>query len=129
MEEPHMKVRIKYPSKILAWVLAPLMMMVLTLSVSLAQAQDQDEYESYDIVVEIEGMVCPFCSYSVEKNLNKMEVVKQADVSVFNGVAKLILEHDQQVTKEQVTKIVTDAGYKTGKFLKFPGEQVTDESP
>lgn len=86
--------------------------------------ENQDKYEEYDVVVEINGMMCPFCSYSVEKNLNKIKEVKQADVSLLDGVAKLTLKQDQEVTKEQIAKVITDAGYEAGEFLKFPEKTV-----
>lgn len=109
-----------HPLKPVTGILA-LLVLILTLSQSPAYAQY--EYQKYDVVVEINGMVCPFCSYGVEKDLNKMGETKQADVSILDGLAKLMLEKDQKITKEQITSVVTDAGYKTGQFIKF------DESP
>lgn len=121
-----MKPRFKHVYRSLPSFLASTVLLLLVISVSPTHAQDK--YEKYDVVVGVEGMMCPFCSYSVEKNLNKMEEVTQADVSLLDGVANLILEQDQQISKEQVTKVITDAGYKTGKFLKFPGESVAGMS-
>ena len=106
-----------HPLKLITGILA---LLVLTLLQSPAYAQDK--YQKYDVVVEINGMVCPFCSYGLEKDLTKMKEIKQADVSILDGLAKLIPEEDQNITKEQVTGVVTDAGYKTGKFIKFSGE-------
>lgn len=121
-----MKSQIRYPVKLLTGFLASTILLLMVVSVTPTHAQDK--YEKYDIVVEVEGMMCPFCSYSVEKNLNKIKEVTQADVSLLDGVAKLILQQDQQVSKKQVTKVITEAGYKTGKFLKFPGEPVAETS-
>lgn len=112
-----------HPLKSITGILA-----VFVLALLQSPVYAQDEYQKYDIVVEINGMICPFCSYGLEKSLNKMKEIKQADVSLLDGVAKLILEENQKATKEQITKAVTDAGYETGKFIKVPGEASVDPS-
>lgn len=112
-----MKIFRNQPMKFTAGILV---LFVLLLSHSTVHAQD--DYQKYDVVVEIEGMVCPFCSYGLEQALNKMEQINQTDVSILDGLAKIILVDDQQVTKELITGVITDAGYKTDKFIKFPGD-------
>lgn len=112
-----------HPLKSITGILA-----VFVLALFHSRVYAQNECQTYDVVVEINGMVCPFCSYGLEKSLNKMKEIKQADVSLLDGVAKLILEENQKATKEQITKAVTDAGYETGKFIKVPGEASVDPS-
>lgn len=112
-----------HPLKSITGILA-----VFVLALLQSPVYAQDEYQKYDVVVEINGMVCPFCPYGFEKSLNKMKEIKQADVSLLDGVAKLILEENQKAAKEQITKAVTDAGYETGKFIKVPGEASVDPS-
>lgn len=101
-------------------VLGILILLILLISQSPVYAQD--DYNEYDIVVEIEGMVCLFCSYGLEKDLNNMEKVEEVDVSFLDGLAKLVLIKNQQVTKEQTIGVITAAGYKAKNYIKFPDE-------
>ena len=58
--------------------------------------------------LKIEGMKCPKCSARAEKALNELAgVTAKVDLDS----ASAVCECSEDVTTEQLTKAVTDAGY------------------
>ncbi len=66
--------------------------------------------EKSEMIIKIEGMMCPHCEAAVKKALEAHEAVEVAEVSHKDGTAKVTLKVD--VDKSVLEKIVTDAGYK-----------------
>ena len=61
------------------------------------------------MTVHIEGMMCPHCENTVKTALEKLDGVEKAEVSHEKGTAVLTL--DATVSKDDITKAVTDKGY------------------
>ena len=61
------------------------------------------------ITMQIEGMMCPHCEARVRKALEAVEGVQEAKVS--HQQANAIVTAASSVSKEDLTKAVTDAGY------------------
>ena len=61
------------------------------------------------MTVHIEGMMCPHCENTVKTALEKLEGVEKAEVSHEKGTAVLTL--GAPVSKDDITKAVTDEGY------------------
>ncbi|MEX0647476.1 MAG: heavy metal-associated domain-containing protein [Balneolaceae bacterium] len=80
--------------------------------------------EEYDIIVEINGLHCSMCVKNSERSLEEMDQVEEAAVKLEENVAFIKLKADQTVTKEQITEAIEDAGYRTGDFGKFPGDEI-----
>ena len=59
--------------------------------------------------MQIEGMMCPHCEARVKKALEAIEGVQEAKVSHQEGSA--VVKAASSVTKDELTKAVTDAGY------------------
>ena len=59
--------------------------------------------------MQIEGMMCPHCEARVRKALEAVEGVSEAAVSHKEGSA--VVKATDTVSKEALTKAVTDAGY------------------
>jgi P-type Cu+ transporter len=59
--------------------------------------------------ITIEGMTCVNCSGHVSKSLSKLSGTKNINVNPVTGIA--FLEIENNVTKDQLSKAVKDAGY------------------
>lgn len=60
--------------------------------------------------ISIEGMMCGHCVSHVEKALIALDGVKSVNVSLENKLAEI--ECEKQVTNEQITHAIDEAGYK-----------------
>jgi len=61
--------------------------------------------------VDIEGMSCKFCAYSVQKNLKKIPGVEQAEVNIETKKAHVVMAEGQQANIEQIKKKISEAGF------------------
>ena len=82
-----------------------------------AFAQEGKEITTY-IKIEVDGLSCPFCAYGLEKNLKKVEGVKDVFISVEGGFATFNVPKDHQLTEDELKKIVKDAGF-TAREVSF----------
>ncbi len=78
--------------------------------VNLNKIKSKKEKTKMEITLKIEGMMCPHCENHVKTALEKIDGVKEANVSHKTGTATIIAQ--QNVSKEMLVKVVTDAGYK-----------------
>ncbi len=59
----------------------------------------------------VDGMVCPFCAYGLEKRLLKLEAVDSLIVRISDGLVLIREKEGQQLTEEDVRKEVEKAGF------------------
>ena len=64
--------------------------------------------------IDIDGMTCPFCVYSLEKELEKLSEVKQVLISLKSNKARLTLKEGTQIDSETLQEVVLKAGYTPG---------------
>jgi copper chaperone CopZ len=72
------------------------------------------------VIIQVDGMSCPFCAYGLEKKLSKLDGVEQIEISLEQGQAVLTLEEGASVTDEALKKAVADAGF-TLRKIERPG--------
>ena len=70
--------------------------------------------------LQVDGLVCPFCEYNVEKNLGKIEGVKQVKVNLKEGSVAILVADGHTLAEERVRQAITDAGF-TLKSIKSHG--------
>ena len=78
-------------------------------------SQDKAKDKVY-IKIEIKGMACPFCAGGMAKELGKIAGVKEVDLSFEDGIAFLTTTIEQKPSKEDLIKIVEDAGFDVGEI-------------
>ncbi len=66
--------------------------------------------------IDINGMTCPFCVYSLEKELGKLSEVKQVLISLKSNKARLILKEGAHVDSETLREVVLTAGFTPGEI-------------
>jgi len=64
--------------------------------------------------IDIDGMTCPFCVYSLEQELGKLSEVKQVMISLKSHKARLILKEGASVDSETLREVVLTAGFTPG---------------
>jgi copper chaperone len=62
-----------------------------------------------EILMKIEGMSCNHCVMRVKKAIDQLSGVSESVVEI--GTAKVVFD-EKTITKEAVSKAVSDAGYK-----------------
>jgi len=90
----------------------------------IATAQDQNQNPTSDGIVAsdsilagvtvnllVDGMVCPFCAYGLEKRLTKLEAVDSLIVRISDGLVQIREKEGQELTEEAVRKEVEKAGF------------------
>ena len=62
------------------------------------------------IEITVKGMVCSFCSQGITKKFNE-EKVKSINVELGKHLVTVELNENQELSKDKITKILTDSGY------------------
>ena len=64
--------------------------------------------------IDINGMTCPFCVYSLEKGLGKLSEVKEVLISLKSNKARLTLKEGAHIDSDTLQEVVLEAGYTPG---------------
>lgn len=68
------------------------------------------------ILVNLEGLACPFCAYGVEKQLKRISGVKDVKVNLGEGNAVLMVEPGKKITDKEIRQAVEKAGFKASEI-------------
>jgi len=68
--------------------------------------------------IRVDGLSCPFCAYGLEKKLKKLDGAANLRIELEEGIVRLEVPTDKKPSKEDLSKIVTDAGF-TPREIKF----------
>lgn len=68
------------------------------------------------VVLQVDGLSCPFCAYGLEKKLTKLEAVDQVEINVKEGRVIVTLKEGTSVSDDAVKKAVKDAGFTVRKI-------------
>ncbi len=74
----------------------------------------------FPIVVKVNGMYCSFCSKNVERYVSELIEVDSVLVSVSEKRVWISLKKDMMLTKAKISETISDAGYETEQFIKYP---------
>ena len=64
--------------------------------------------------IDIKGMTCPFCVYSLEKELGKLSEVEEVLISLKLNKARLTLKEGTHIDADTLQEVVLRAGYTPG---------------
>lgn len=70
-----------------------------------------DEYH-----LGIDGLACPFCTYGIEKQLQKLDGVADLDTDLAQGLVKIRMNEGKTLTEAEAEKAVKKAGFKLRSF-------------
>ena len=81
------------------------------------------------IILQVDGLSCPFCAYGLEKKLKALPGVSKLDIRINEGIAILEIESGQTLGDEQLKKAVKDAGFTLRHIKREPIMQSNSTSP
>jgi len=93
----------------------------LLLATSALAAQTTDPPLVPDVVVEVEGLSCPFCAYGIEKKFVEREEVDSVFVALEENEVRLWRKPDFELTDSEVKETVEKAGFTPGP-IRRPAE-------
>ncbi len=64
--------------------------------------------------IDIDGMTCPFCVCSLEKELGKLSEVEEVLISLKSNKARLTLKEGAHIDSDSLQEVVLRAGYTPG---------------
>lgn len=85
-----------------------------------AQTGDPSPAPEPDVVVEVEGLSCPFCAYGIEKKFVEREEVDSVFVALEENEVRLWLKPDFELTDAEVKETVEKAGFTPGPIRRPP---------
>ncbi len=85
-----------------------LLCFVLTL-VSGAELSAKDATQK--VMIKVEGLYCPFCSYGLEKQVKKIEGFKSVQINIKEGTAEIEFKPGVEVSEKDILTAVEDAGF------------------
>ena len=92
-----------------------------------ARAQDDMRIEDPDIIIEVDGIGCPFCAYGIEKRLKKIDGVAELSVLLEEGMIQLRLDEGATVSEERLREAVAEAGF-DARSIVFVNEEARTSS-
>lgn len=63
------------------------------------------------MVIHVEGLYCPFCSYGLEKHIKKIKGFKSIKINIREGTAEINFESGAKVSKAAILEAVENAGF------------------
>lgn len=70
--------------------------------------------------LQVDGMVCPFCAYSVEQRLQGVSGVEYVDVDIESGRVMVGVQPGHRLEEERVRKLIEDAGFRFESLERRP---------
>lgn len=87
--------------KFLLWL--PIMLLLCSASMACAA---ETHYQ-----LQVDGLACPFCIYGIEKNLLKINGVKEVIANLEEGSVYVRVGDASSVSEAQFRKVITEAGF------------------
>ena len=106
----------------------PTFLSLLAIALLPFAARAQAPLEAPDVVVEVEGMSCPFCAYGIEKKLKKVEGVERLAVHLEAGKVEITLKEGARVSEERLREAVVKAGFEA-RTITFVNERARAAAP
>jgi hypothetical protein len=100
------------------------------------QLKSEQYHERRTLKVRVDGIVCSFCAYGLEKNLSKLPFVKTKEfggdgilVNVKTGFVTITLNDSKKVNFGKIVKAITKGGYIVREMhLNLSGVVIRDEN-
>ena len=73
-----------------------------------------------NVVMMVTGFACPFCANKLDKQMYKIEGVKDVIINLGTGIVEVVVDKNNVPTRKAIEKAVDDAGF-TLESVSFPG--------
>ena len=74
------------------------------------------------VTLTVEGMVCPFCAYGLERQLRKIEALDSVIIRISDGVVQIREKDGQKISDKTLHEAVTRAGFTLREIDRHPSE-------
>ncbi|HFB67060.1 MAG TPA: copper chaperone [Aeromonadales bacterium] len=61
--------------------------------------------------LKVNGLVCPFCEYNIEKKLSKLDGVLKVKANLKEGLVNILVAEGKTLPEDAVRQQITDAGF------------------
>ena len=73
------------------------------------------------LTLRVDGMVCPFCAYGLEKRLRELSALDETLIQVSDGLVQIRVKEGEQLTDEAVEDAVKRAGFTLREIHRIKG--------
>ncbi len=63
------------------------------------------------VIMQVEGLYCPFCAYGLEKHIKKINGFKSININIKEGTAEIAFESGARVSRASILEAVENAGF------------------
>ncbi len=71
--------------------------------------------------LKVDGMVCPFCAYGLEKRLEEIASIDAVLIRISDGLVQIRTREDQELTDEALTDAVRKSGFSLREIERVEG--------
>ena len=71
--------------------------------------------------LRVDGMVCPFCAYGLEKRLQEIASIDAVLIRISDGLVQIRTKEDQELTDEALTDAVKKSGFALREIERVEG--------
>ena len=71
--------------------------------------------------LKVDGMVCPFCAYGLEKRLEEIASIDAVLIRISDGLVQIRTKEDQELTDEALTDAVRKSGFTLREIERVEG--------
>ena len=94
----------------------------ISLKKDIKSKNDNDNIK-FSKIITVYGMVCAFCSNSLEKKLKKEEAIDQVKVELENKKISVLFKKGKSVEDKKLEEIITSSGFKVVKIESLPNSE------
>ncbi|AMC11784.1 hypothetical protein Lupro_11110 [Lutibacter profundi] len=80
------------------------------------------------IKIWVDGLACPFCAYGLEKQIKRIEGVKNLHIDLNRGFITFTAISEKKPTEERLKKLVKEAGFVARKIEYSKTDFVLNEN-
>ena len=71
--------------------------------------------------LKVNGMVCPFCAYGLEKRLGEIASIDAVLIRISDGLVQIRTKEDQELTDEVLADVVKKSGFSLIEIERLDG--------
>ncbi len=71
--------------------------------------------------LKVDGMVCPFCAYGLEKRLEEIASIDAVLIRISDGLVQIRTKEGQELTDEALTNVVRKSGFSLTEIERVEG--------
>jgi len=77
--------------------------------------------------LRVDGIVCPFCGYGIEKELKSFKGVEDVDLDVSKGIITVTTSKGTKLTESNMRKVISNAGFTLSGFKEIEEEEKSQD--